>query len=797
MKFKIFGPRLNIVILVLALCIFSLSAGCIRKNELGLARESAARSELYYQHAVEHYKNLIAGGVFIDQTRFELGRLYYEHGEFQKAREEFEKSNASGGLKFLAITDYRLGDYRTALELFDRNKFSDDQSRYFYGLTAEKLNLFDQAVSIYKEISGGQFQKDALRRIEDIRKEAAVLSIKELSPEVYAIIDRAPGAAEYPQAGVLILSCDENIEINPNGTQTAYLHYLIKILNERGKEDFAEAKIDYDSTYESVELEYARTIKPNGQVAEVGSHNIRDVSKYMNFPLYSNARLYIISFPEVTEGAIVEYKLKIYSSELINKKDFMLAYPLQAQEPVLSARFSLVLPKERQLHFKIINSEYNDFGAKLEPAETEQKDGRLVYSWQFKDLPQIIPEANMPPGSQINPTLLLSTFPSWQEVYDWWWALAKDRINAAEPIKEKVKELIQGKASAGQKLMAIHDFCAKNIRYVAVEYGQAGYKPHQAEDIFRNKYGDCKDQAILLVTMLRAAGISADPVLISTYDYYNLVPELPSALFDHCITVAHLDGEDVFIDPTASTCSLGDLPVADQQRKVLVFEDSGYKIQDTPLFAAGHNTVRQETDINVDKKGAITAQKTITVGGFYDQAQRYWLLYTQPESIKETLKEKIQDISIGARLLDYKIDNLDGLDKPVVLRYDFSGPEYFTVAGSARIMPALVTLDTTLTAKDKRRYPLDLTAPNIKETIFNIAIPDNFVIKYMPDNVSLDNPWFSFEASYAFRKGKLVFRQKAELKNRDIAQKDYPGFKKSFEDLAKKAKQNILLEMKN
>ncbi|MDP2906209.1 MAG: DUF3857 domain-containing protein [Candidatus Omnitrophota bacterium] len=781
---------------IVLISIFVLT-GCGRKNDLELAREKAARSQLYYQHATGLYKKLIAAGSNAAHARFELGRLYFEHGEFQLAREEFEKSNAPGAPKFLAITDYHLGDYRTALELFDRNKFSDEQSRYFYALTAEKLNLFDQAVSIYKEITAGQYKSEALRRIEDIRKEAAEQSIKELSPEVSAILDQAPAAVQYPQAGALILSCNESIEINPDGTQTAYLYYLIKILNERGKEDFAEAKIDYDSTYESVELEYARTIKPDGRVAEVGSHNIRDVSKYMNFPLYSNARLYIISFPEVTEGAVVEYKLKIYSSELINKKDFMLAYPVQAQEPVLSANFSVTLPKDRPLRVKVINNEYNDFGAKLEPVQTEQKDGGLVYSWQFKGLPQIIPEANMPPSSQINPTLLMSTFPSWQEVYDWWQALAKDRILAAEPIKVKVKELIEGKASAEEKLMAIHDFCAKNIRYVAVEYGQAGYKPHQAEDIFRNKYGDCKDQSILLVTMLREAGIKAYPVLISTYDYYDLAPELPSALFDHCIAVARLDDKDIFIDPTASTCSLGDLPVADQQRKVLVFEDAGYKIQDTPLFSAGHNTVRQETDIILDKEGAISAQKTITVKGFYDQGQRYWLLYTQLDSIKETLKEKIQDISIGARLLDYQIDNLDSLDKPVILRYDFAGPEYFTVAGPTRIMPALVSMDTTLTAKDKRRYPLDLTAPNTKETIFNITIPDNFVIKYMPDNLNLDNPWFKFAASYAFAKNKLAFSQKTELKNRGIAQKDYTEFKKSFEELAKRAKQNVLLERKN
>ena len=62
----------------------------------------------------------------------------------------------------------------------------------------------------------------------------------------------------------------------------------------------------------------------------------------------------------------------------------------------------------------------------------------------------------------------------------------------------------------------IHEFVAKDIRYVAIEYGDSGYEPHHAKEVFVNRYGDCKDQAILLITMLKEAGIEAYPVLIGT-----------------------------------------------------------------------------------------------------------------------------------------------------------------------------------------------------------------------------------------------------------------------------------------
>ena len=103
--------------------------------------------------------------------------------------------------------------------------------------------------------------------------------------------------------------------------------------------------IGYDSTYEKVELEYARTIKPGGEVIMAGEKDIRDVSRYMNFPLYSNARARIISMPEISEGAIVDYRVRTTQNQLINKEDFDLAYSLKENEPVIHARFSLDILK--------------------------------------------------------------------------------------------------------------------------------------------------------------------------------------------------------------------------------------------------------------------------------------------------------------------------------------------------------------------------------------------------------------------------------------------------------------------
>ena len=771
----------------------ALFAGCGQENVLNKAKEFTDRSDSYYVQAVQAYKNLLSKGNDLDRLHFELGNLYYRRGEFGLAVEEFKKTSHPQAEKLLGISYYKLYQLTDALGALDKINSPDDESLYFKALTSEKLNLFSESLKSYKAIKAGQFKQDAQLRINVISRETAPVFIKDIDPQVYQLIKGAPDSSKYPQAGALVLNSDEKIQINSDHTQISTLHYLVKILNDRGKEEFSEAHIEYDTTYEKVELEFARTIGPNGEVTDVGSSHIRDVSKYLNFPLYSNAHVYIISFPEISEASCIEYKVKVYNNQLINKKDFVLSYSLQDKEPILSCDLNITLPQGPVLRIKNINEKYIDFPAQLKP-EIKNEANNMVYGWHFKDIPAIIPEPNMPPEAEINPTILFSTFDDWQEIYNWWWQLAKDKIKIDTAIKEKITSLAVDKLSDEFKIRTIYNYCAQNIRYVAVEYGQAGYEPHAAAECFRNKYGDCKDQAILLVTMLREAGIEAFPVLIATREYYNLNPDLPSVLFNHCIAAATLNGRLIFLDPTAQTCSFGDLPSADQQRKVLVFKDSAFEIVETPLYPAQHNLVKQVIEIKVNSDESITAQKDIYTRGIYDQAQRYWLLYTQPQLVQQALKEKIQDVSIGAELVDYNIENLEDLNSPVVLRYNFRGPEYFTAAGSLRIMPQLSSLDTALVAKDRRKYPLDFNIPDTKENDFQINIPDNFKLKYLPQSLNQDSAWIKLAIEYKKEGNSLRLIQKIESKGIKVSPEEYPVFKNFLEDSAKKVKQRIVLE---
>lgn len=784
----------NLLPAVAALICVVLS-GCSPGSSIDKARRSAEASAVEYEKAVSVYKSIIAASPSDNAVRAELGMLYYLRGDNENAIEFLRPALTFQTAKALTIAYFRTGDYTAALESAKAVRGKDDELRYYHGLICEKLNLFDQALKEYSAVENKDFRAKARSRAATIEKERALTGINDLDPETAGVIAAAPSADKYPQAGALILLSDESVEVSPDNKAVYRLHYIVKILNERGKEYFSEAPVEYDSTDEKIKLEYARTIKPDGTVVDIGSKHVRDVSKYLNFPLYSNARVLIISFPEITEGAVIEYEVTLHKTELINKKDFVVALPLQTREPVVAGRFVLRAPSALSVNIKAVNQRYNDFGAVTAP-KVSDISGVKTYSWEFANIPQIIPESAMPPVHDINPTVLISSFESWDSVYKWWIGLARDKISADGPIRDQVAALTAGKQSAAEKAGAIYNFCAQKIRYVAVEYGQAGYEPHKAGDIFGNKYGDCKDQAVLLVTMLREAGLNAWPVLIPTRDSFDMREDFPAVLFNHAIACVELDGRLIFMDPTADTCSFGDLPSGDQDRNVLIVKDDGFLTARTPLFPPGHNKVVQELDMTVLDDESVTGERSIYTYGAYDQAQRGWLLYTVPDAVKEKITAKIQDISVGGLLTDYSASNAQDLNRPVVLRYSFAGQDFMVSAGQLRILPALASVDMNAVSKAARLYPVEHFILDLKETINRIKIPPVFRVKYLPPRISERSKWMDFDAVYEFKGDSVVFTQAARIKQRNVPAEEYQDYKKFVEKIGKQLKQRVVLERK-
>src|SRR5208283_752836 len=106
-------------------------------------------------------------------------------------------------------------------------------------------------------------------------------------------------------------------------------------------------------------------------------------------------------------------------------------------------------------------------------------------------------------------------FANWQSMGSWLGNLYSGQMEATAAIKEEVSNLTAGKPTPLQKMQAIAGFVQHDIRYVAIELGIGGWQPHPAPDIFSHHYGDCKDKATLVRSMLREIGVDSYYVLIN------------------------------------------------------------------------------------------------------------------------------------------------------------------------------------------------------------------------------------------------------------------------------------------
>ncbi|MFA5337664.1 MAG: DUF3857 domain-containing protein [Candidatus Omnitrophota bacterium] len=761
------------------LFLFILLCGC--KYEPGKLHEIYSKETQYYEELLgKNPKDL--------SLRLKLAQIYYDFKDFEKVAALLKNETDVKAKIMLAKAYANLKEYSNALSVFDQvGETEDGEYMYLYAATLESKNLYPKAIAIYRKVNGA-FQPQAEKRILKIG-----LKVEEGMPQFLNTLlqEEEKFLASIDKEEAVVLLVDEDHRINDDNTSVADVHMVEKVLKEKGK-DLAEVEIGYDSTYERVELEYARTITPAGRVVYAGAENTRDVTKYLNFPLYSNAKALIISMPSVDVGSIIEYKLKIYSSKLITNGKFSFIYRLREAFPIARANFKLTVPRKDKVELKFFNEAYSK-GINLNP-EKEETEKSISYLWKFKEIGPIIPEEPMPSISIINPAIGISNFSSWEEIYKWWYGLYKDKIVLNKEVKEFTANLIKDAKDDLEKAKKIYDFCSRNVRYVAVEYGESGYEPHYANDIFVNRYGDCKDKAILLVAMMKEAGLKAYPVLIPTREIYQTQKDFPCVNFNHAIAALSYEGKMIFMDATASTVSFSDIPLDDQERNVVVFLDDKYEIITTPVLGA--NSVFYEMQVDIDSNEDAIINRKVTGTGFFASFQRYYLKYTHPDVLKNDIQKRMVQISPFSKLIEYNPGNVDDFDNDSFLQYSFSAKKVLNPADGLRILPFFddIDIDTSYAGKEQRSFPIEFEGIFKKASKIKINLPVNLQVKFLPTSKEISTPWFKFKSVCSQNKNSIEIYREFNVIKRFVEPAEYKEFKKNMEEVFYLLKEEAILE---
>jgi transglutaminase-like putative cysteine protease len=191
----------------------------------------------------------------------------------------------------------------------------------------------------------------------------------------------------------------------------------------------------------------------------------------------------------------------------------------QETNPAREARYTLQLPPGWEYKATWMNHE------EIKPGQSGNQ-----WQWVVNDIKGIQHEDSMPPWQGIAGQMIVSFIPpggtaqthgfqNWKEMGVWYQGLTSGRRDASPELKQKVAALTTSASSPLERMKALANFAQQDVRYVAIELGIGGWQPHSAAEVFSHLYGDCKDKATLMGSMLREINVESYYIIRTWFGY--------------------------------------------------------------------------------------------------------------------------------------------------------------------------------------------------------------------------------------------------------------------------------------
>ena len=197
------------------------------------------------------------------------------------------------------------------------------------------------------------------------------------------------------------------------------------------------------------------------------------------------------------------------------------------------------------------------------------------------------------------PLIELATFKDWADVSRVMAPLyaTPESTNPNDPILAEAAAIMKVDPTPIGRAERALELVQQKIRYLAVGMNGGNYVPQKPERTWAVRYGDCKAKTLLLLTLLRAMKIEAEPVL-ANIGLGDIVPDrLPSPMaFNHVLVRATIDGQTLWLDGTGSGARLIDIHDTPPFGYGLPVRAAGADL----LKIATHANARPMVDLTVD-----------------------------------------------------------------------------------------------------------------------------------------------------------------------------------------------------
>lgn len=509
-----------------------------------------------------------------------------------------------------------------------------------------------------------------------------------------------------------------HLRYEEDGSGSTDVYARIRVQTYSGVQKVGQLVFNYDSANAQMEVRSVRVIKPDGKVVTAGQDAIQDMTSPIarSAPTYTDLRQKHVVVPNLSPGDILEYETFTTYRPLTPGKIWQI-WDLVSNDVCLDEQVDLNVSS----NFPVKTSTTGADGPEL-----REEAGRNIWTWKtFNPLrgerPLVLPSSNsfpdlktlfQGPGRMYSRRIWITSFADWAELSAWYSGLERDRRAPTPEVRAKAEELTHDSHSDLEKVRAIYNYVARNIRYVSLSFGVGRFQPHFATDVLAHQYGDCKDKATLLEAMLEAVGIKAFPALLQASGHME---EVPSPFeFDHAITYLVLDGKEMWLDSTLGVAPFGYLMPNIRGKLALVASpEKGSELRRIPseLSTPTFYGISLEGRLTDDHK--LDAALTFETRGDWEVLLRLGLVQSslpQLQSVLETGAKR------GAKSDDFAISDLAVSDP-----YDTSSP-----------LRMRLRMTATLPRPNEIQLPEDKASPDAFERSAAFSNLDELVSSLLP-----------------------------------------------------------------
>jgi Domain of Unknown Function with PDB structure (DUF3857)/Transglutaminase-like superfamily len=588
-----------------------------------------------------------------------------------------------------------------------------------------------------------------------------------------------------PETNAVVLLDETSYNVTASGDYVEHSRRMVKILRPNGRE---ERKIGVDlGANEKLQFIHAWTVDNAGHEYELKQKDFVETADYPSWMLYADHRGFEAEAPAPLPGSVIALEYEVRRHDWINELGWM----FQDSNPVLAAVLNLQLPSGWEFRTSWAR------GSAVEPLKT----GANSWQWTLKHLPGIEQEREpmMPPFLALAGRMSLSYFApgekaptaaSWRDVGLWYASLTQGRYESNPDISAKVAQLIAGQNDFASKLQALTSFLQSEIRYVEISIGIGGAQPHAAGDIFRYRYGDCKDKVTLLKAMLHEVGINSQYVLIDTLRGF-VNPDVPSSWADHAIiaielpdsvpsdayrsVIATKSGKRYIIfDPTDEYTPVGWLRAELQDSYALLVTDSGGELIKTPVLSPDTNLLARTGHFVLSADGVLTGEVSEDRGGDFAARERARLRNWDEQQRSEYFEHYLGRSLQGFTLEGMKVQQADQFQKDVLINFKLSTPQYGQQRGPLMLVRPRVLGEQSAYVENKpRHYSIELEQTAHQVDDYEIEIPHGYTVDDVPDPAQIDVGFASYQSKIEVNGSKLHYRREYVIRDLSIPPEKY------------------------